>query len=81
MAILEIKKGNKKEELKPISFKKEDFLAVKGTEKSFFKGEVKIVHVELAKKLILEKKAIEAKGVEFEKKENDHRSSKDRPKN
>lgn len=60
-----------------IKFNTEDFMAVKGLKGSFFEGKVKVLHKVQAEKLIQAKKAEQAKGVEFEKVENENRTVKD----
>jgi len=62
---------------KIIHFRKEDFVAVKGTEKSFFNGQVKVVHKIQADKLVEAGKAKIEKGVELEQIVDPNRTVKD----
>ena len=59
-----------------VTFNVEDMRAVKGLKKSFFDGQVKVVHKVQAKKLIDAKLAEEVKA-ELVKEENPNRSVKD----
>ena len=61
---------------KIVTFEADDFMAVEGLEKSFFKGKIKIVHKIQGEKLIAGKLAKEVK-VELVKEENKTRSVKD----
>ena len=62
---------------KVIHFRKQDFVAIEGTEKSFFNGKVKAVHQVQADKLIASGKAKLAKNVELDEKVDTNRTVKD----
>ena len=81
MATVKIKAKEKKEDKSvTVTFKKEDYVAVKGTKLSTFEGVIKVCHKHLADKLVAQKKATIEKDVELEANENLYRSVVDAPK-
>lgn len=81
MATVKIfKKEAQDKDLKPISFSKNDYVAIKGTKLSTFEGELKVCHKHLAEKLVKDKKATIEKDIELEENTNAYRNVADAPK-
>lgn len=78
MAQVRIKQEEKEAKAKAITFKADDFVAVKGTKLSTFEGKIKVCHKHLADKLVAQKKATIEK-VELEAVENLYRNVTDAP--
>ena len=78
VTLKEAPKNAKKDRI--VNFDKDSFMAVKGTDKSFFDGEIKVVHRVQGEKMIKNKQAEEVKA-DLVEVENPNRSVKDKPNN